>query len=90
MMEVYGKDAAQVPPAYAGIDLHVKGYEPSDQGPPRIRGDRPEKKEKRQPLHGSPPHTRGSTLRAILGDGWEIVPPAYAGIDLAMIASVSM
>ena len=76
------REAPSVSPAYAGIDP------PTDATPatgicfPRIRGDRPRYTPQSPPAPPFPPHTRGSTPRAELGEALIRVSPAYAGIDL--------
>ena len=49
---------------------------------PRIRGDRPWSVFRPGTLQRATPHTRGSTLRPVLGPSNGVGYPAYAGIDL--------
>src|SRR5690606_18620681 len=53
--------AAQVSPAYAGIDLRDAIYALGGACFPRIRGDRPDIELLPEGMRSFPPHTRGST-----------------------------
>ena len=73
---------APVSPAYAGIDLSAPHWAFGARSFPRIRGDRPHLRSRRERASLFPPHTRGSTGRI---DSFYLlieVSPAYAGIDL--------
>ena len=69
-------------PACAGIDLNVLLRVCSDEGLPRMRGDRPQIKRELEALLEFTPHARGSTLDGVTPFKQDAVYPACAGIDL--------
>src|SRR5690606_21916694 len=71
----------EVSPAYAGIDPKISAPIGRTGRFPRIRGDRPASRAYHWALRLFPPHTRGSTPRAICDECQGRVSPAYAGID---------
>ncbi len=68
-------------PAYAGIDLRPIALVATEEGLPRIRGDRPVRRDAGILHWVATPHTRGSTFAEKNIDHTECGYPAYAGID---------
>ena len=68
-------------PAHAGIDPTPSKRGKSRRRLPRTRGDRPTSGSAFPASTQAPPHTRGSTLRAVAGRVRAGGSPAHAGID---------
>ncbi len=68
-------------PAYAGIDLTDAFTETFAYRLPRIRGDRPDRRDGGCRKGWATPHTRGSTCHSTVGPRKYAGYPAYAGID---------
>ena len=66
-------------PAYAGSTSTLTLRPCSRRDHPRIRGEHPLHRRRRQPRSGSSPHTRGAPSRALRSLGRRGIIPAYAG-----------
>ncbi len=78
------RDGMEVYPACAGIDPGGGLVATNRESLPRMRGDRPYKRIRKDVARRFTPHARGSTLRAATARRKSAVYPACAGIDLSL------